>query len=54
MKNLLKVLGIAIQSGFKLDAAKASIQESKHSRTVAWDDAFVIELRQVLRACRVW
>ncbi|KAF2259379.1 PTR2-domain-containing protein [Lojkania enalia] len=54
LKNLFKALGIAIRNKFNLDAAKASFQESKHGRSVAWDDTFVIELRRALRDCRVW
>lgn len=54
LQRLLKALGIAIRGGFNLDSAKPSVQESKHGRAVPWDEDFVTELRQALRACQVW
>jgi lysophospholipid acyltransferase (LPLAT)-like uncharacterized protein len=54
LKRLFGVLGLAIRSGFDINAARASVQESKHGRTVSWDNAYVLQLQQALKACRVW
>ncbi|KAM0549535.1 hypothetical protein ACHAPJ_009351 [Fusarium lateritium] len=52
--KLLSALGCAIKGGFNLDAALPAFQLEKHGRTVIWDNQYVEDLRQALKACRVW
>lgn len=48
-----KTMGCAARSGFKLDHAKPSYQESHYGKTVPWSDNFVDEMKRGLIACRV-
>ncbi|KAF2262938.1 MFS general substrate transporter [Lojkania enalia] len=48
-----KTLACAAKSGFKLDHAKASYQETHFGRSVPWSDTFVEEIKKGLIACRV-
>ncbi|KAF3482143.1 PTR2-domain-containing protein [Arthroderma uncinatum] len=52
--KLLSALACAIKGGFNLDAAQPEAQLEKHGRTVPWDNQFIEDLRQALKACRVW
>lgn len=52
--QLFRALYYAIAGGFRLDAAEPSFQLEMYSRRVAWDTEFVEDLRQAMRACRVW
>ncbi|KAI9047426.1 hypothetical protein LZ554_008870 [Drepanopeziza brunnea f. sp. 'monogermtubi'] len=53
LPNAGKALMYAMRGGFKIDAAKPSVQLEKHGRTVPWSDHFIAELKRGLLACRV-
>ncbi|KAK2821764.1 hypothetical protein FQN49_007700 [Arthroderma sp. PD_2] len=52
--KLMRALAYAIKGGFNLDAAQPAAQLEKHGRAVPWDKQFVEDIRQALKACRVW
>jgi hypothetical protein len=49
----VKTIFCAAKSGFKLENAKASHQDSQYGRSVPWSDSFVEEIKRGLMACRV-
>lgn len=52
--NLLSALGCAVKGGFKFNHALPARQRELHGKKVAWDDQFIDDLRQALKACKVW
>ncbi|KEZ41454.1 hypothetical protein SAPIO_CDS7590 [Scedosporium apiospermum] len=53
LPRAVKTMSYAARSGFKLDHAKPSYQQTRHGRTVPWTDHFVDEMKRGLIACRV-
>jgi hypothetical protein len=52
--HCLHALYIAVRSGFDLDKAKSSAQDSGSRGRRAWDDKFIDELKTALVACKAF
>ena len=48
-----RVAACAIKSGFNMEAAKPTFQQTQHNRQVSWDDNFVNDLKIGLHTCRI-
>ena len=53
LPQAIKVLSLAVRSGFNLEAAYPSYQQSYHNRTPPWTQEFVTEIARGLKASRV-
>ncbi|TVY93605.1 putative peptide transporter [Lachnellula willkommii] len=53
MPHVAAALWRGFTGGFKMDAAKPSVQRVKHSRVVPWTESFIEEIKISLHTCRV-
>lgn len=54
LPDSVKIIGIAIKNGFRLDNAKPSVRQENGLSEVQWSDLFVDEVRRALLACKVF